>query len=393
MSSVSKLPRGISLTRSGRYRVRFSVDGRQVQVGEFDLLTHARAALDIARGDAVRGKFVSVPDARAARERQAEESRRSGVTLSEWADEWLEDLEKAGRAAGTLRSYRSHLDRHILPTLGDVALAELTPGAIESLMDGLLELPRQRGGKGVRNGVVDHVGRTLRACLRAAVAKGVGNLEVSPFRYALVDPKSRTAPLSAEDVASPEEVAALAAEMPPNLSLGVLLAAYCCLRAGEVLGLQRGDFEGLGGSGGVVLHVKRQLNAKASGELTPPKSGSFRSVTVPDSLVPALEAHLEEWVETEPDSPLFVVDVGGQRVSHKRLRSAWVTARAKAKPGFLFHNLRHTGLTLFAQQGATLAELLNRGGHSDVSVALRYQHATLERDRALTAQLDRLVVI
>ncbi len=52
------------------------------------------------------------------------------------------------------------------------------------------------------------------------------------------------------------------------------------------------------------------------------------------------------------------------------------------------HDLRHTGLTIFAQQGATLAELLHRGGHSDVDVALRYQHATRERDEALTERMD-----
>lgn len=42
---------------------------------------------------------------------------------------------------------------------------------------------------------------------------------------------------------------------------------------------------------------------------------------------------------------------------------------------------------MYAQQGANLAELLHRGGHTDVSVALRYQHATAERDRALTKRL------
>lgn len=49
--------------------------------------------------------------------------------------------------------------------------------------------------------------------------------------------------------------------------------------------------------------------------------------------------------------------------------------------------------TVFAQQGATLAELLHRGGHSDVDVALRYQHATRERDAALTARMDAAVLV
>ena len=60
---------------------------------------------------------------------------------------------------------------------------------------------------------------------------------------------------------------------------------------------------------------------------------------------------------------------------------------------YKFHDLRHPGLTIFAQLGATPAELLHRGGHRDVDVALRYQHATRERDAALTSRMDSHVLI
>jgi integrase len=60
-------------------------------------------------------------------------------------------------------------------------------------------------------------------------------------------------------------------------------------------------------------------------------------------------------------------------------------------PRFRFHDLRHAGLTIFAQEGATLAELMRRGGHSDIRVVLRYQHATLARDRELADRMsDRI---
>jgi hypothetical protein len=49
------------------------------------------------------------------------------------------------------------------------------------------------------------------------------------------------------------------------------------------------------------------------------------------------------------------------------------------------------GSTIFAQEGATLAELMRRGGHSDIRVVLRYQHATLTRDRELADRMsDRI---
>ena len=41
---------------------------------------------------------------------------------------------------------------------------------------------------------------------------------------------------------------------------------------------------------------------------------------------------------------------------------------------------RHTGLTLAAQSGATIAELQARAGHSTPSTVMLYQHATEVRD-------------
>jgi integrase len=80
----------------------------------------------------------------------------------------------------------------------------------------------------------------------------------------------------------------------------------------------------------------------------------------------------------------------GVRVSQSALDRAWRDAREQAgRPGFHFHALRHTGLSKYAEQGATLAELLHRGGHTDVTVALRYQHATAQRDRALTELMSK----
>ncbi|GAA4714398.1 hypothetical protein APR04_004114 [Promicromonospora umidemergens] len=46
------------------------------------------------------------------------------------------------------------------------------------------------------------------------------------------------------------------------------------------------------------------------------------------------------------------------------------------------------GLTRIAQGGATLAELMRRGGHSDVTVVLRYQKATMARDIELAARMS-----
>jgi len=59
----------------------------------------------------------------------------------------------------------------------------------------------------------------------------------------------------------------------------------------------------------------------------------------------------------------------------------------------LNHNLRHSGLTWAAATGASVAELMRRGGHASPAAALRYQHATEDRDRALADALAELAPV
>ncbi|MBF6557112.1 MAG: tyrosine-type recombinase/integrase [Acidimicrobiales bacterium] len=55
-----------------------------------------------------------------------------------------------------------------------------------------------------------------------------------------------------------------------------------------------------------------------------------------------------------------------------------------------FHDLRHSGLTWSAATGASIAELMRRAGHASQTAAMRYQHATDDRDRVLAHALADL---
>jgi integrase len=59
--------------------------------------------------------------------------------------------------------------------------------------------------------------------------------------------------------------------------------------------------------------------------------------------------------------------------------------------GLHFHDLRHTGNTLAAQSGASLADLKARMGHDSDRAALIYQHATRDTDRKIADALDARV--
>lgn len=74
------------------------------------------------------------------------------------------------------------------------------------------------------------------------------------------------------------------------------------------------------------------------------------------------------------------------------LQRAWTKARLRVgRPDLHLHDLRHTGLTFAAATGATTEELMRRAGHASADAALRYQHATRDRDRVLAKALEDLM--
>ena len=383
----ARLPRGIVQFR-GRYRVRMDHQGKTYSLGVFSTITDAKAALHIAKADAARGRFVPPSQRRKERQAAAARAETEAMTLGEWAATWLAALEAdPRRSRATVVSYRSVLRNHVLPELGEVRLVDLAAERVAEHLGTLARRPSRRHPRARVNGVAPNTVIVLRSMLNAAVKAKAGGLERFEFPAA---PKHRRVRPEDEhgDVASPEQVRAFTEAMPPHLQIAIPLAAWCALRIGELLGLQRRDLENLDDPRRAVLHVRRQWNVKANA-LTPPKADSVRTVALPEALLPALRDHLETYTPAGRTAPVMA-GLRGARVSQTALDKAWRVAREEAgRPSFRFHNLRHTGLSKYAEQGATLAELLHRGGHTDVSVALRYQHATAERDRTLTERLSR----
>jgi integrase len=87
---------------------------------------------------------------------------------------------------------------------------------------------------------------------------------------------------------------------------------------------------------------------------------------------------------------VFVGPKGG-KIRRSNFNVIWSAATAAAGvPDAHFHDLRHTGGTLAATTGATTKELMTRLGHSSTRAAMIYQHATKERDHAITRSLGVL---
>lgn len=400
--SLRKLP-------SGRWQVRYPAPDGVTYTARteddkpltFITKADARAWLASAHSAIARGEWEA-PRVRASR-RQAEvaaEKARS-VDFATYADRWIAlmrtEPKKNGkrRAVGTIRSYKSKIDGYLVPEFGNLPVRGVDIERIRALTVRLDSIPSSSNPTSSSNGVTRPVLTVLMMILRQAARDGV--IAAAP---AISLPRQRPVNKDVDaalddDVATPDQVEALYAATPRPLAIMVLLAAWCQLRRAECLGLQRRDIEWLD-DGGAVLHVRRQLSANTGDYSTELKSeAGRRSLAVPRAMIDRLRSHLEDHVASEAKAPLVPTNPRGSvPLSNTRWGYIWMDSRDAVSglpPRFRFHDLRHAGLTIFAQEGATLAELMRRGGHSDIRVVLRYQHATMARDRELSDRMsDRI---
>lgn len=376
-------PRGIDRPRGQTYRARVFWEGRQVSIGHFHTLGDAKAALAIARSEVARQTFVPPKERRRLAAAVVEQEARQSLTVRQWCETWLDGLKVAERSPGTITSYRSTLKVHILPVLGDRRLVDVTTSDIDELLADMREA----------KGPWANVARTVRAMFAAAAAPRVqaGGLTESPVVVSVPKPK-RVRKLAPDEIPTAEQAAALRGAMPPELAVAVDLAAWCAMRLGEVLGLQRRDLENLDDPKRAMLHVRRQWHTKSNPPAYgDPKRGSARSISIPPRVAARLAEHMKEHAGSGLEGPVLPSPRDPVRpISEQAFNTAWNAARKVAGVKFVFHDLRHLGLSLYAQQGATLAEIMARGGHTNVDAAMIYQMSSADRDRELAARLDSI---
>lgn len=182
----------------------------------------------------------------------------------------------------------------------------------------------------------------------------------------------------------------VAGEVPLRFRMLVVIATFASLRWGELVALERRDFD----LSACTIRVRRQAVELDDGRVFvgPPKSEAGRRVvSFPEALRPDLERHFADYVAAEPESLVFS-SWEGAVLRRANFQKIWAEARESVGlPDVHLHDLRHTGNTLASQTGATLKELMQRMGHSTVRAALIYQHTAPGRDQRIARALDELI--
>jgi integrase len=292
------------------------------------------------------------------------------VTLDEFATKWLRT--RPNLRPRTRETYESQLRLHIRPATGDIELGKIELG---KLTPATVREWRAQLSMRLTPNTVAKCYRLLRTILETAVADELITRNPCAIKGAGVER------VAERPVATVEQVWALADATPPRYRCLILLAGFLGLRRGELLGLECRHVDLLHRT----IRVEQQQIELNTGELivsAPKTEAGVRTVALPAFLVPELESHLGRFAAPGRNGRVFT----GERSDVLRKRAVdrnWARARvavADLPDGFHFHDLRHTANTITAGTGASTAELMHRMGHASSAAALRYQHATHERD-------------
>ncbi len=328
-------------------------------------------------------------------------------TLGEFLTHWLEHTAKANVRPSTFQSYTWLIEKHLVPGLGRIPLAKLSPQQVqkflnEQLQSGRLpERPRRKKRPegapppppGLTPRTVQHAHATLRAALEQAlrwglVARNVAKLVDSPrVRRPEVQPFT------------PEEAKQFLSSITEDRLEALYTAATAVgLRLGEALGLQWDDID-FGAGTLTVRRALQRVNGKLR-EVETKTQKSRRTLNLPQVAISALLRHRakqeqerqfagERWRET---AYLFTTTVGtaldGSTVTH-RFQAALKRAGLRR---MRFHDLRHSAASLLLAQGVHPKVVQEIGGWSNIQIVLNtYSHLIPALKSEAAAKMDEIL--
>lgn len=307
-------------------------------------------------------------------------------TVGQFLTDWLDNTARHTLRPTSYDGYADLVHHHLVPLLGRVPLAKLTPQQIAACYGDLL-------AKGLAPRTVQYAHAVLHRALDQAV------------RW---NPVARN-PTDAVDAPRPQrkEITVLTAEQAQRF-LGAaevdrlhalyVLALMTGMRQGELLGLRWQDVDLAAGS----LSVRRTLVRTSQGwSWAEPKTAKGRrTIALPDLAVEALRQHrvrqLEERLRAGglwDDLDLVFPNHTGRPLERQNVvkRSFRPLLARAGLPAIRFHDLRHSAATLLLSLGEHPKVVQERLGHSTIGVTMdTYSHVLPDMQRKAASKLDAL---
>lgn len=306
------------------------------------------------------------------------------ITVKAFLKRYLEDYGAVSLRPTTLHSYRSLLERHVYPDIGDLKLTQLRTEHLNHLYSTKLRA-------GLSNRTVQYIHGVLRRALNKAVKWGL--LAKNPTD--LANPPSVKFKVCTTWTA--EQVKTFLDSLGDDRWAGIYyLACGTGMRKGEILGLPLSALDIENGH----LKVVQALQYVPGGGLifTEPKTNkSRRMIVLPEFVVLALKAHLirravlaetPHWVDS---GLVFTTDIGSPITPRNLLRHFKKKLADAGLPEIRFHDLRHTVATLLLEKNTHPLIVSSLLGHSGVNLTLNlYSHVLPTMQKEAAENLDAI---
>jgi len=299
---------------------------------------------------------------------------------------WLDETAKPTIRASTYDSYDDIVALHLIPGLGRIAVARLTPAEVQGFLNKKL-------ASGLSPRRVRYLHAVLRRALVTAERWGMASRNVAK----LVDPprviRHEIRPLT------PEGARRLLDAAADDRWLGLYVTALGTgLRQGELLGLRWDDLD----LDARRLAVRHTL-ARVGGALTllePRTDRSRRSVVLPEFVVAALRAHRtrqrverlvagSRWTDS---GHVFATTVGSPQDAAAVTRAFKRALVRAGLPESRFHDLRHAAATFLLGRGFTLEDVKDLLGHSSITLTSNtYGHVVERRQQQVAEGMDAVL--
>lgn len=292
------------------------------------------------------------------------------MTVKDLSAEWIYVTRNRIKES-TAANYQMKLDKHIIPTFGNMNVSTLLAKDIYTFIESKL-----KSGLSVR--YVTDIIVLLKSIYRYACRE----YAVRNVLDGIVLPKKKRTEVR---VLNKEHQKRLSVYINNNrnlCTLGVSLSLYTGVRIGELCALQWQDIDLANNTLTVRKTIQRIQSFDSTHKtqliITEPKSAnSLRTIPIPDCIMPMVRQFAGK-------GSAYVLSGTCKPVEPRTMQNRFKRILGNAKlPSTNYHSLRHAFATGALELGfdiKTLSEIL---GHSSIEVTLnRYIHSSMERKRS-----------
>ena len=307
-------------------------------------------------------------------------------TVAQYLTAWLDRLSKSGTVKRTTIVARTgHLNRYVIPRIGQIQLNKLKPQHVAALYADLVNAGRINNAKssGLSAKSVRDIGSTLVKALNDAIKFELLNRNVAK---GVELPRYEKPDITPYDEAQVRQLLEHANRTGDYFAPIWRLLIVSGMRRGELCGLKWSNVDMVDGT---ITISETRLNVDGQIIVETPKTRQSRRTVSLDSgtigelakfhnLQDDAKIRLGSW-----HSDYVLTDLDGQPVNPERVSRLFKRACANAGlPVPRLHDTRHTAVTLGISSGVPIHVVAGRVGHANVTTTLNtYSHFLPRADK------------